>query len=328
MANNTDIATFDAEFEERGTALAPASPVWTPSFAVAVDDAIFMKKQKNRFFLEVMEADKHYGVIPGTGTKPTLLKPGAEMLLANMGLQPSLTDEEAPIVDVTGDDHGGEAYIHYRRVCRIYRQTGPKEDDRMIVAQASGSCSSWEPKYRYRNGQITCPQCGKQSVIKGKKEYGGGWICFAKKGGCGAKFADRDAAITSQETGKVANPDIAELENTILKMADKRALVAATLLATGCSDIFTQDIEDMSSAQAPAAAAPVEKAKPAAADKTTPSSAALYHMAEADGLCTDGASFCEWAKRNAAYCADLRPGGKVTLEQRKGIHAALLAQPA
>jgi type IV secretory pathway VirB10-like protein len=32
--------------------------------------------------------------------------------------------------------------------------------------------------------------------------------------------------------------------NTIEKMADKRALVAATLLATGCSDIFTQDMEE------------------------------------------------------------------------------------
>ena len=65
-----------------------------------------------------------------------------------------------------------------------------------------------------------------------------------KKGGCGEKFEDNDTRITKQESGQVANPDIADLTNTLEKMADKRALVAATLLATGCSDIFTQDLED------------------------------------------------------------------------------------
>lgn len=34
----------------------------------------------------------------------------------------------------------------------------------------------------------TCPKCGAAAIIKGKEEYGGGWVCFKKKGGCGAKF--------------------------------------------------------------------------------------------------------------------------------------------
>jgi len=34
-----------------------------------------------------------------------------------------------------------------------------------------------------------CPKCGKVgTIIKGREEYGGGFLCFAKKGGCGAKF--------------------------------------------------------------------------------------------------------------------------------------------
>lgn len=37
----------------------------------------------------------------------------------------------------------------------------------------------------------SCPACGKKgSIIKGKEEYGGGYLCFKKKGGCGAKFKD------------------------------------------------------------------------------------------------------------------------------------------
>jgi hypothetical protein len=37
----------------------------------------------------------------------------------------------------------------------------------------------------------------------------------------------------------------ADVANTILKMADKRAYVAMSLLATAASDIFTQDLEDL-----------------------------------------------------------------------------------
>ncbi len=234
------------DVESTALAVRSAAPAvtWTPTFAIAVDDAIERKSQKRRFFEGVMDRDVHYGVIPGTGTKPTLLKPGAEMLLANMGLQPSFSDAEPPTYDITGELHNGEAFIKYRRICRIYRQLGSHENERMIVAQAEGSCSSWETKYRYRNDSLKCPKCGKACIIKGKAEYGGGYICFAKKGGCGAKYGDKDAAIVSQPIGKVANPDLADVDNTILKMADKRALVAATLLATGCSDIFTQDVED------------------------------------------------------------------------------------
>lgn len=37
---------------------------------------------------------------------------------------------------------------------------------------------------------MTCPDCGKSSsVIKGKAEYGGGYLCFKKKGGCGFKWS-------------------------------------------------------------------------------------------------------------------------------------------
>lgn len=38
-----------------------------------------------------------------------------------------------------------------------------------------------------------CPSCGKNAIIKGKKDYGGGYLCFKKKNGCGAKFKTLDA---------------------------------------------------------------------------------------------------------------------------------------
>ena len=238
---------------------------WTPSFVVGIEEAVARVAAKHEFFLRVMRDGDHYGVIPGTKTKPTLLKPGAELLLASMGLHAEFSDEDEPDLDLTGVAHGGEAYIRFRRRCAIYRQTGEMEAERMLVARASGSCSSWETKYRYRDSQRRCPACGAEAIIKGKAEFGGGWLCFAKKGGCGAKFGDADQAIVGQTIGRIPNPDVADLENTILKMSDKRALVAATLIATGCSDIFTQDLEDaveavvttkQSAKEAPAVAIP------------------------------------------------------------------------
>lgn len=217
---------------------------WTPSFVTSVDSAVARVEEKREFYKRVMRKDEHFGIIPGTD-KPTLYKPGAELLLANMGLNAEFHDEGTPILDVTGKDHNGEPFILYRRECRIYKQLGPSEHERMLVAKASGACNSWEKKYRYRNSERVCPSCGKNAIIKGKSEYGGGWVCFKKKDGCGAKFKDHDPAIAQQEVGKVPNPEIFDLDNTLLKMADKRALVAATLVATGCSDIFTQDVEDL-----------------------------------------------------------------------------------
>ena len=202
---------------------------------VTVKDALAAYQAKKDLIDGIMKADVDYGIIPGS-TKPTLLKAGAEKATSFFGLSPRFVDAEV-VNDWTGEQHGGEPFFFYRRTCNLWRGD-------QLVASVDGSCNSWEKKYRYRGGERVCPNCGKPTIIKGKAEYGGGWLCFAKKGGCGAKFADADTAITGQDVGQVKNPDVSDLVNTILKMADKRALVAATLIATGMSEYFTQDIDD------------------------------------------------------------------------------------
>jgi hypothetical protein len=37
---------------------------------------------------------------------------------------------------------------------------------------------------------LTCPKCGVDAVIKGKEEYGGGYVCWTKQQGCNEKFTD------------------------------------------------------------------------------------------------------------------------------------------
>ena len=195
----------------------------------------------------VMQEGFHYGVIPGQD-RPTLLKPGAEKLVVTFRLAPEL--------DVQMHDLG-DGHREYQVKCRlVHIPTG------RIYGEGVGSCSTQESRYRYRQAARTCPYCGRSTIIKGKAEYGGGWLCFQRKGGCGAKFADQDSSIVSQGAGREENTDLADTYNTVLKMAKKRALVDATLTATAASDCFTQDLEDFQPEEAPGAAPrpPVETA--------------------------------------------------------------------
>lgn len=179
---------------------------------------------------EVMQQDQHYGVIPGTGNKPTLLKAGAEKLCLTFRLDPQYEIEQR---------QDGK-HLTIMSKCTLWHIPSGQR-----YGSGMGSCSTLESKYAYRTSKRKCPKCSAEAIIKGKEEYGGGWLCFKKNGGCGAKFGDTDESITSQSAGRVPNEDVADQYNTVLKMANKRSLVAAVLNATAASDIFTQDIEDM-----------------------------------------------------------------------------------
>lgn len=203
---------------------------------LSVAQAVDRKNMLNSFVADVLKEGEDYGKIPGGQQKPVLMKPGAEKLCSIFGLAPRYVIE-SETEDWIGDLHGGEPFFNYRYRCQLYR------GDR-FMGEAIGSCNSWESKYRYRNTARKCPQCHGEFIIQGKAEYGGGWLCFKKKGGCGAKFEQNDEAITSQDVGRIANADIADQVNTLQKMAQKRALVAAVLVVTNCSDAFTQDLED------------------------------------------------------------------------------------
>lgn len=203
--------------------------------AMSIELAVERYNTITEFVSRVLRRDVDYGLIPGTD-KLTLLKPGAEKLTTFFGLSTRFQLLER-IEDWTGEDHGGEPFFYYLYRCHLSRGD-------LLVAEADGSCNSRETKYRYREAQRICPECNQAAIIKGKEEYGGGWLCFRKKGGCGAKFSTGDAVIESQQTGRVPNAEIADQVNTIQKMGQKRSLIAATLLAVNASEFFTQDVED------------------------------------------------------------------------------------
>jgi len=173
---------------------------------------------------EVMKENIHYGLVPGCGKKPTLFKNGAELLCMSFGLFP---ESNIQINEL------GEGHREYIVTTTLRNQNG------FVVASSAGSCCTKESKYRYRGNELIptgkpVPKKywdEKNNAILGagcvaKKDENGNWMIF-KKG-----------------DNKKENEDIADVYNTVLKMAVKRSLVASVLLATGGSCEFTQDIED------------------------------------------------------------------------------------
>lgn len=159
---------------------------------------------------KVMKEGEHYGKIPGCGDKPTLLKPGAEKLCVTFRLAPDYEE-----VSVTEE----KDFISYRIKCKLIHQTTGK-----LIATGLGTCNSREKKYFTR---MVYPN-------KATEEERATAIRTETRRGRNGEY---DVLIIPQ------NPW--DVQNTLYKMAAKRAQTAATLSAVGASDIFTQDIEDM-----------------------------------------------------------------------------------
>ncbi len=158
--------------------------------------------------------------------KPTMLQPLAEKLAYGARLVPDPKIEE---LDLGGDHKRWKVSGHLVDLEGVIRGSG------------SASCSTMESKYRYRYVTQPCPQCGKAgSIIKGKEEFGGGWLCWRKRDGCGAKFPDTENFTTRREE----NPDLADVWNTVEQMAIKRWLVSTVKRTLALSGMFTMDLED------------------------------------------------------------------------------------
>lgn len=155
----------------------------------------------------VMKENEHYGKIPGC-QKPSLWKPGAEKLLMTFRIA-----SEPAIEDLSTKDEA-----RYRVTRRGMTAGG------MFVGAGIGEASSSEEKYRWR--RAVCDEEWQETPEDRRRE----------------KWGKHDGKAYKT---KQIRTNIADVANTILKMADKRAYVALALNVTAASDIFAQDIEDL-----------------------------------------------------------------------------------
>jgi hypothetical protein len=205
-------------------------------YGIDVGRVVAMRSAVEQVIREVLRENEHFGIIPGTekaaertGKKPkkALLQPGAEVLCQVFRLRPQF--EELALIE-------REDFISIKIKCKLYNSVTGE-----LVGEAIGSANSREEKYVSQTTVRVCPQCGKPAIIKGKEEYGGGWLCYVKKDGCGSKFTDDDKRMIQDQGGVTNSTKVWGLYHTLESIAQKRAYVKATRNATATSDIFTDE---------------------------------------------------------------------------------------
>lgn len=152
---------------------------------------------------DLMEPGVHYGVIKGTD-KPTILKPGTELLMSIFRI-----DGKPTVEDLSDSDT-----IRYRIILE-----GTHAPSGIRLGHGVGECSTGEEKYKWR-------------ACRSKAEWDNT-----------PEDRTRTKYDWNEEKRQVrTNP--ADAANTVLKMAKKRAQSDMVLTVLAVSDIFNQDLED------------------------------------------------------------------------------------
>ena len=132
--------------------------------------------------------------------------------------------------------------VRYRVTC-----TGVHQMNGIVLGTGMGEASSGEEKYKWRKAW--------------DEEFN-------------ATPANMRRVKSGKYTTKQVRTEPADLANTILKMANKRAKIAMTINVTACGDMFGQDLEDMDEAlrdhltrHNPEAAGATKAALPAQSDE-------------------------------------------------------------
>jgi hypothetical protein len=200
-------------------------------YAMNVESVVRQVNLIQEIMSQVMRVDEHFGTIPGC-KKPSLYKPGAEKL--------GFTFRLAPEYDVRTINLSN-GHREYQVKCRLrHIPTGS------MVGEGEGSCTTMEGKYRFRGGEKEGTGQAVPKEYWNLKNAGKTSEALDLIGGPGFLPGKIDGKWEICSVGeKVEHDNPADFYNTCLKMAKKRAHVDAILTATAASDIFTQDVEDM-----------------------------------------------------------------------------------
>lgn len=165
---------------------------------------------------DVMQEDVHYGEIPGMKAKSgqpkkhVLLKPGSEKIMLTFRIANELFVE-----DLSSEDE-----YRYR-----VRSRATHIGSGNFLGEGIGEASTSEEKYRWKSA--IC-----------KEEFAATTADRRRQKWCKGYDGKPNYPVDQIRT----NP--ADLANTVLKMAKKRAQIDMVLTVTAASDIFTQDLED------------------------------------------------------------------------------------
>jgi hypothetical protein len=179
-------------------------------------------KEVSALITSALEKDRDYGIMPGT-VKPTLLKPGAERLALAYGAVPKYA--------IVEQEREHDRLVPWTKQKKIWANKFKGDRDFTWQSESGESIGL----YRY---VVRCTLIQRETEVV---------------------LGEGLASCSTLESKYIDRPR--DCENTALKMAQKRAFVAAVLNAFALSDRFTQDMEEAG----PAAAAEQGDGRPKSA---------------------------------------------------------------
>lgn len=177
--------------------------------SISVDSVVEQRNRIKEIQSRVMRDGVDFGNVPGC-PKPSLFKSGAEKLCSTFMLA----------IDPVAEDLSTTDERKYRVLVRLVHQTTG-----IFMGSGIGEASTSEEKYKWR--KAVCDEEFEATDPEHRR------VKYAK---------DRDGKVY---TTKQVRTNPADLANTVLKMAKKRAQIDAVLAVLAASDFFTQDVEDM-----------------------------------------------------------------------------------
>ena len=160
------------------------------------------------YYRSEMKPDVHYYTM-GDGQKPSITKEGGLNLCSLFNVVPHPDD---PVETYFDDGH-----LAVRQRVRLYNQAGAE------MAIGDGYCTTRESKYAYR------------------WSFASDVPAHLDKGTLRKRTVGRTQKYTQY---RVPNEELADLYNTVTKMAFKRGLTAASLCLPLVSELFTQDLDE------------------------------------------------------------------------------------
>jgi hypothetical protein len=198
--------------------------------------AVSAQLDLNNFIASQMKEKVDFGIIPGT-KKKSIWQPGAQKLLFFNGLGCRIESQPDTVVDFK------TPFFNYVFKAIVFHKRSGK-----VVAECVGSANSMESRYRWQwVAEYKVPRGVNVQDLEVKEDDNGG------------------------KRYRIDNPDVYTLPNTLMKMAQKRAMIGASLLACRASENFTHDVEEeeAGSQAAPADKQPAEK-QPESAGESQP----------------------------------------------------------
>ena len=190
---------------------APVIEEYRPRLIMAAGEAAELDSQLRDMMRAVLVEGTDYGTVPGS-SKPSLWKPGAEKLLQWFGFGHEIEKAET---ERNGD--GTRVGVTYR--CTVFKEMG---DGRKVTVATCEGYTGYDEDTFY-----TTEQDARRKAEAAERR----WAAQYRRPVNPAKW---------EYATEYKAP-----WNSLIKIAQKRALVGAALQATSASTLFTQDLEDM-----------------------------------------------------------------------------------